>query len=203
VAAASVAAAMTGGAPAVAEHPEVWVPAATLSLGAGADTSSVRLSRGSAVWLGTQDGSTRVLYSRATAAGTWTKPLALSSPGATVDQPSVFTDGNTVVAWRVFDGMHWQIQARMKLADATAWSQPTTFTSADGDAVDPLALVTYYYDRETATIPQVLWRRNDGTNWRMQNGYLRDNGGPGGGFYVTPPGGDVRDVTHIPRGGYQ
>ena len=203
VVAAGVAAAIVGGAPAVAEHPEVWVPGATLSLGDGADPSSVDLDDGVAVWLATQDGSTHVMFSRVGEAGTWTNPLALSAPGATVDQPSVFTDGNTVVAWRVFDGTHWQIQARMKLGDAAAWSEPTTFSSADGDAVEPLALVTYYYDRWTETRPQVLWRRNDGTSWRLQSGSPRDDGGPGSGQYVTPPGGDVRDVTHIPGDGYE
>ena len=203
VAAAGLAATVIGGAPAVAEHPEVWVPGATLSLGDGADAGSVDLDDGVAVWVETQDEFTRVMFSRLSEAGTWTSPLALSAPGALVDQPSVFTDGNTVVAWRVFDGTHWQIQARMKLGDAIDWSEPTTFTSADGDAVEPLALVTYYYDRETRTDPRVMWRRNDGTSWRMQSGYLRHDGGLGSGQYVTPPDSDVRDVTHIRQNGYE
>ncbi|RYP81849.1 hypothetical protein EKO23_22995 [Nocardioides guangzhouensis] len=203
VAAASIGAATLRGVPAVADPPEVWVSGAALSLGDAADAASVDLDDGAAVWLATQGGSTRVMYSGMSGSGTWMSPLALSAPGVIVDQPSVFTDGNTVVAWRVFDGTHWQIQARMKLGDATVWSEPTTFTSADGDAVEPLALVTYYYDRWTETLPRVLWRRNDGSNWRLQYGSLRDDGGSESGEYVTPAGDEVRDVTHIPGNGYE
>jgi hypothetical protein len=161
VALACVSAAAAGLVPAaVAAHQESWVPAPTLSLGAGADASSLELGVGAAVWLSRRNGAPQVLYSELDGSGDWTAPVALSSSGAAVDHPSIATDHGTVVAWRIFDGEHWRAQARVRLPDAS-WSVPTTFTSVAGDATDPLALMATYWDREVSRFPQVLWRQSD------------------------------------------
>jgi hypothetical protein len=101
----------------------------------------------------------------------WPAATSLSGTGQDAWGPRVATgpDGAVTAVWYRRDGRNSRVQVAT-LAPNEHWSPPTDLSSLGEDALDPQVAMG---DRGTAV---VVWRRWDGTNYRLQSSSRGENG---------------------------
>jgi len=130
-----------------------------------------------AVWRAFDGTNWRIQASVRLYAGTWSAPRYLSPAGYDADTPVAtavgdnYADEREQAAWRLFNGSNWVVQT--SAWSQGTWSEPVTVSAPGQDAADPhveIWLVSTgaehppYYRAH----PLVVWRRFDGSNWRVQ-----------------------------------
>ena len=96
------------------------------------------------------------------------KTLSSANQDALAPQVAVDVDGDAVFTWARFDGTNWRIQARARSAAGTL--SPVQDISAGGrDAYDFNCLgCAPRLDVDAVGNAVFVWRRFDGTNWRIE-----------------------------------
>src|SRR5204862_456629 len=84
-----------------------------------------------------------------------------SAQDASFPQVAVDSAGDAVVVWRRFDGSNYRVQARARTPGG-AWSAIQTLSDPGQNAAAPQVGV------DSAGDAVVVWRRFDGTNYRVQ-----------------------------------
>jgi hypothetical protein len=115
------------------------------------------------VWEGSDGTNTRVQARVRRADGTLGPVQTLSPAGQDAVNASVSIDanGDALVVWERSDGTKSRIEARHRSADGTLG--PVQKISAAGqDAFDPHVRV------DPGGLAEVIWRRTDGTNFRIE-----------------------------------
>jgi len=166
--------------PAVGVVTPVWVEPVTVSdTAVPVEAPAVAASSGGtllAVWRAFDGTNWRIQASVRLYAGTWSAPVYLSSAGHDADSPvataaGAGADEREQAAWRVFNGSNWVVQT--SAWSHGTWSAPVTVSAPGQDAADPH--VGVYLVPTGAELPPfdrahplVVWRRFDGSNWRVQ-----------------------------------
>jgi hypothetical protein len=97
-----------------------------------------------AVWY-RYDGSNDIIQaSTSQNGGAWSTPVNISLTGGGTDNPqvTVSSTGLATAVWRLFDGLHWLIQASTS-HNGGAWSTPANISLTDGVADAPQVTVSY------------------------------------------------------------
>jgi membrane protein implicated in regulation of membrane protease activity len=87
--------------------------------------------------------------------------LSKAGQDAGIPQVAVDADGNALVVWRRYDGSYWRIQGRTRSA-AGVLGPVETFSKAGQDADIPRVAM------DAGGNALVVWRRYDGSHWRVQ-----------------------------------
>jgi hypothetical protein len=101
-------------------------------------------------------------------------PQMLSAEDDDAFDPQVGVDpqGRATVVWRRFDGSNWRIQS-VRLGADGAPGQVQTLSATGQDAFAPQIAI------DPRGHASVVWRRFDGTKWRIQTVHLGADGAPG------------------------
>ncbi|MFH2002815.1 MAG: hypothetical protein ABIK28_24310, partial [Planctomycetota bacterium] len=115
------------------------------------------------------DGSHWQVYRAVGQGGYWTLPSSvtekISPSGQNTDDTTLAMDsnGDTIIAWKQFDGNDWQIY--MSERRGGIWSQPSdlpdAISPAGEDADDPVVVMS---DSGRAAI---VWEQYDGSHWQI------------------------------------
>jgi hypothetical protein len=139
---------------------------------AGQDASDPQLGvdrdgRAVVAWYRFDGANFRVEALRRTAAGSLSAVQPLSPAGMSANEPRVALDrdGNALVAWKLFDGANFRIQA-LRRTGSGGLSEIQTLSTAGQDAAN----VGLGADPEGNAV--VVWARYDGTHNRVQASYL-------------------------------
>jgi len=125
-----------------------WSTPADVSVtGQNSDQPQVTVSStglATAVWY-RYDGSNDIIQaSTSQNGGAWSTPVNISLTGGGTDNPqvTVSSTGLATAVWRLFDGLHWLIQASTS-HNGGAWSTPANISLTDGVADAPQVTVSY------------------------------------------------------------
>jgi hypothetical protein len=162
---------------------------------------------GVAVWRVLDGEVWRVQVAERDGPRSWLAPVTVSAAGVATDTPRAaklwtYSDYDQelreylVVVWSAFDGAHWRIQYAIKDLDESSWSDPRMLSAAGQDAAEPVVDLAYGYTGENWV--QVVWRRFDGSHWRVETTGVAGAATPSPARYLSPPGQDVQDLTNEP-----
>jgi hypothetical protein len=122
-------------------------------------------ANGDAVAVWERDDGTEEIVQAATraAGGSWEAPIDLSAAGESAHDPHVAVDpaGDAIAVWRRNDGSDFIVETATRPAGGM-WQPPIDLSAAGQSAYDPE--VAYSPTGEAA----VVWRRDDGTAYRVQ-----------------------------------
>jgi hypothetical protein len=124
-----------------------------------------------AAWMRTEVAEYRIQAGSRSAAGALGPIKTLSKAGqqALFPKVAVDADGDAVIAWMRFDGMHYRVQARTLSADGVT-GPVRTLSKAGADAWNPRVAI----DADGDAL--IVWRRHDGAHIRVQARALSKTG---------------------------
>jgi hypothetical protein len=125
------------------------------------------------VWIGFDGANWRVEASSVAADGTLGTVKTLSAAGESADGPEVSVDpsnGTAIVVWSRFDGTIYRLQARTVAANGTLGATKTLSAAGESAAFGEAAI------DPTTGQATVVWQRFDGSNLRVQERSLAENG---------------------------
>ncbi len=95
------------------------------------------------------------------AVATFAEPFPVSAGNTESPEVAVASDGDTVFAWRHFDGTNWRVQARFRSAAGVL--SPIQTLSAAGQDAENLQLAV-----DTTGDAVMVWQRSDGATVRIE-----------------------------------
>ena len=123
------------------------------------------------VWAQTKDSSWTVQAVERPAGGSWSAPVALSTPAGQVASPQLAIAGTNVVAvWQRYDGKNLIAQAADRDPKTNAWSPPVSLSGSGRDAQGPRIAVNAAGDAVA------VWASVGLSGWSTQAAY-RPHGG--------------------------